>query len=76
MKATGVWLPIFISNGGEVFDETMHPQLNSQAGYDALNMLLALVETMPPGGAAFTEGDEIKSIATGTSHARPGCVGA
>ena len=71
VKATGVWLPIFIANGGEVFDETMHPQLNSQAGYDALNMLLALVETMPPGGAAFTEGDEIKSIATGTATLDP-----
>lgn len=71
VKATGVWLPIFIANGGEVFDSTMHPQVNSQAGKDALSFLLKLVETMPDGGAAFTEGDEIKSIATGTATLDP-----
>ncbi len=70
-KATGVWLPIFISNGGKVFDDTMHPQINSQAGKDALTYLLKLVDTMPPGGAAYTEGDEIKAIATGTAALDP-----
>jgi multiple sugar transport system substrate-binding protein len=70
-KATGVWLPIFISNGGQVFDDTMHPQINSQAGKDALTYLLKLVDTMPPGGAAYTEGDEIKSMATGLAGVDP-----
>jgi len=70
-KATGDWLPIFISNGGQVFDSTMHPQINSQIGKDALTYLLKLVATMPPGGAAFTEADEIKSIATGTAGLDP-----
>jgi multiple sugar transport system substrate-binding protein len=71
VKATGVWLPIFISNGGQVFDESMHPQINSQAAKDALTYLIKLVDTMPPGGAAYTEGDEIKSIATGTAGLDP-----
>ncbi len=71
VKATGVWLPIFISNGGQVFDDTMHPQINSQIGKDALAFLLQLVDTMPPGGAAYTEGDEIKSIATGLAALDP-----
>ena len=71
VKATGVWLPIFISNGGQVFDDSMHPQINSQAGKDALAYLLKLVNTMPPGGSAYTEGDEIKSIATGLAALDP-----
>ena len=71
VKATGVWLPIFISNGGQVFDDTMHPQINSQAGKDALTFLLKLADTMPPGGVAYTEGDEIKSIATGVAALDP-----
>jgi ABC-type glycerol-3-phosphate transport system substrate-binding protein len=70
-KATGVWLPIFISNGGKVFDDTMHPQINSKAGKDALAYLLKLVDTMPPGGGAYTEGDEIKAIATGLAALDP-----
>ena len=75
VKATGVWLPIFVANGGEVFDADMRPQINSQAGYDALDLLLELVETMPPGGAAYTEGDEIKSIGYRNGNARPGGMG-
>ncbi len=71
VKATGVWLPIFWANGGVLFDPDMHPQINTQPGYDALDFLLELVKTMPPGGAAFTEGDEIKSIATGLAALDP-----
>jgi multiple sugar transport system substrate-binding protein len=71
MKATGVWLPIFISNGGELFDANMCPTINSQQGYDALTYLLELVKTMPPGGAAYTESDEVKSMATGVASLDP-----
>ena len=71
VKATGVWLPIFWANGGILLDGDMRPSINSQAGYDALDFLLELVATMPPGGSAYTEGDEIKSIATGLAALDP-----
>jgi len=65
VKATGVWLPIFWSNGGELFDEEMHPMVNSEEGVQALEYLLELMEYMPPGGPSYTETDEVKAMGTG-----------
>jgi multiple sugar transport system substrate-binding protein len=70
-KAFAVWLPIFWANGGVVFDDKYQPQLNSQIGLDALLFLLELVKTMPPGGAAYTESDEVTSLAKGLTTLDP-----
>lgn len=70
-KAFAVWLPMFWANGGELFDDKWQPQLNSQIGLDALLFLLELVKTMPPGGAAYTESDEVQSLAKGLTTLDP-----
>lgn len=70
-KAVLVWLPIAWSNGDELFDDTWHPIFNSEAGVDSLNFLLELMKTMPPGGGAYTESDEIKALATGLATLDP-----
>ncbi|MQB46475.1 extracellular solute-binding protein [Rhizobium sp. ICMP 5592] len=70
-KAFGVWLPIFWANGGVIFDDKMKPIFADQNGVDSLAFLLELVKTMPPGGAAYTEGDEVKAMATGLGTLDP-----
>lgn len=70
-KAVLVWLPIAWSNGAELFDDTWHPIFNSQPGVDSLNYLLELMKTMPPGGGAYTESDEVKALATGLAALDP-----
>lgn len=70
-KAFGVWLPIFWANGGVLFDDEMKPVFNDATGVGALEFLLELVKTMPPGGAAYTESDEIKAMATGLGTLDP-----
>lgn len=70
-KAFAVWLPIFWANGGELFDDKWEPQLNDQIGLDALLFLLELVKTMAPGGVAYTESDEVQSLAKGLTTLDP-----
>ncbi len=70
-KAVLVWLPIAWANGGELFDDTWHPVFNSAAGVDSLSFLLELMKTMPPGGGAYTESDEVKALATGLASLDP-----
>jgi len=71
IKAFSVWLPIYWANGGELFDDKMHPIFGDQTGLDGLNLLLELVKTMPTGGASYTEGDETKAMATGLGTLDP-----
>ena len=70
-KAVLVWLPIAWANGAELFDEQWKPVFNSGTGSDALAFLLELMKTMPPGGGAYTESDEVKSLATGLAALAP-----
>lgn len=70
-KAFSVWLPIFWANGGALFDDKMKPVFADRTGVDALAFLLELVKTMPPGGAAYTESDEVKAMATGLGALDP-----
>lgn len=70
-KAFSVWLPIFWANGGVLFDDKMKPIFGDAKGVDALAFLLELVKTMPTGGAAYTEGDETKAMATGLGTLDP-----
>ena len=70
-KAFSVWLPIFWANGGVLFDDKMKPIFADATGVDALTFLLDLVKTMPTGGAAYTEADETKAMATGLGTLDP-----
>lgn len=70
-KAVLVWLPIAWANGAELFDANWRPVFNSAAGVDSLNFLLELMKTMPPGGGAYTESDEVKALATGLATLDP-----
>lgn len=70
-KAFSVWLPIFWANGGALFDDKLHPIFADKTGIDALAFLLELVKTMPTGGAAYTEADETKAMATGLGTLDP-----
>jgi multiple sugar transport system substrate-binding protein len=70
-KAFSVWLPIYWANGGILFDDKMKPIFADQNGIDTLSFLLELVKTMPPGGAAYTESDEVKAMATGLGSLDP-----
>jgi multiple sugar transport system substrate-binding protein len=70
-KAVLVWLPIAWSNGAELFDDKWHPIFNSKPGVDSLSFLLELMKTMPPGGGAYTESDEVKALATGLAALDP-----
>ena len=70
-KAVLVWLPIAWSNGAELFDEAWRPIFNSQPGVDSLSYLLELMKTMPPGGGAYTESDEIKALSSGLAALDP-----
>jgi ABC-type glycerol-3-phosphate transport system substrate-binding protein len=49
----------------------MRPIFADQNGVDTLAFLLELVKTMPPGGAAYTESDEVKAMATGLGTLDP-----
>jgi multiple sugar transport system substrate-binding protein len=71
IKAFSVWLPIFWANGGVLFDAQMKPIFGDQTGVDALAFLLELVQTMPTGGAAYTEADETRAMATGLGTLDP-----
>jgi multiple sugar transport system substrate-binding protein len=70
-KAFSVWLPIYWANGGVLFDDKMKPIFNDQIGLDALTFLLELVKTMPTGGPAYTEADEVKAMASGLGALDP-----
>jgi multiple sugar transport system substrate-binding protein len=70
-KAVTVWLPMFWANGGEIFDDKMHPTLANDTGVHSLEFLLELVKTMPPGGGAYTESDEVKALAVGLATLDP-----
>jgi multiple sugar transport system substrate-binding protein len=70
-KAFSVWLPIYWANGGVLFDDQMKPIFADQNGVDSLSFLLELVKTMPPGGPAYTEADEVKAMATGLGTLDP-----
>ncbi|NNU62824.1 extracellular solute-binding protein [Ochrobactrum soli] len=70
-KAFGVWLPIFWANGGVLFDDKMKPVFADQNGVESLAFLLELVKTMPPGGAAYAESDEVKAMASGLGTLDP-----
>ena len=70
-KAVTVWLPMYWAGGGEIFDEKMRPIFATETGAHSLEYLLELMKTMPPGGAAYTESDEVKSLATGLASLDP-----
>ena len=72
-KAVTVWLPMFWANGGEIFDDKMHPVFATDTGVKSLEFLLELVKTMPPGGGAYTESDEVKAMAVGLATLDPAC---
>lgn len=71
VKAAGIWLPIFWSNGGELFDDRMYPLVNTNQGVEALEILLELIGYMPPGGASYTETDEVKAMGSGLATYDP-----
>lgn len=70
-KAVTVWLPMFWANGGEIFDDKMKPIFASETGVRSLEFLLELMKTMPPGGGAYTESDEIKAMSVGLATLDP-----
>lgn len=70
-KAVTVWLPMYWANGGEIFDDKMHPIFANDTGVKSLEFLLELMKTMPPGGGAYTESDEIKAMSTGLATLDP-----
>ncbi|MBN8996408.1 MAG: extracellular solute-binding protein [Rhizobiales bacterium] len=70
-KAVTVWLPMFWAGGGELFDDKMHPVFASDTGTKSLEFLLELMKTMPPGGGAYTESDEIKALSVGLATLDP-----
>jgi len=70
-KAVTVWLPMFWANGGELFDDKMHPVFATDTGTKSLEFLLELMKTMPPGGGAYTESDEIKALSVGLATLDP-----
>ncbi len=71
LYAVPTWLPIFWGNGGELWDESYEPQLTSPAALDALELLLDLVKTMPPGGASYIEAQATKAMAAGLTVYNP-----
>jgi multiple sugar transport system substrate-binding protein len=70
-KAVTVWLPMYWANGGEIFDDKMHPIFASDTGVHSLEFLLELMKTMPPGGGAYTESDEVKALSVGLATLDP-----
>ena len=70
-KAVTVWLPMYWANGGEIFDDKMHPIFASDTGVKSLEFLLELMKTMPPGGGAYTESDEVKALSVGLATLDP-----
>ena len=62
---------MYWANGGEIFDDKMNPIFASDTGVKSLEFLLELMKTMPPGGGAFTESDEIKAMAVGLATLDP-----
>lgn len=70
-KAVTVWLPMYWANGGEIFDDKMHPIFASDTGVRSLEFLLELMKTMPPGGGAYTESDEVKALSVGLATLDP-----
>lgn len=70
-KAVTVWLPMYWANGGEIFDDKMHPVFASDTGVHSLEFLLELMKTMPPGGGAYTESDEVKALSVGLATLDP-----
>jgi multiple sugar transport system substrate-binding protein len=70
-KAVTVWLPMFWANGGEIFDDKMHPVFASDTGVKSLEFLLELMKTTPPGGGNYTDADELKAMATGLATMNP-----
>ena len=70
-KAVTVWLPMYWANGGEIFDDKMKPIFASDTGVKSLEFLLELMKTMPPGGGAYTESDELKAMSVGLATLDP-----
>ncbi|XQY91598.1 ABC transporter substrate-binding protein [Metabacillus sp. HB246100] len=57
------YLPLFWGYGGEVFNENMEAQVNSQAGIEAMNTYLDLKELSPKGVETF-DSDQIATSLT------------
>jgi multiple sugar transport system substrate-binding protein len=70
-KAVTDFLTIFWAEGGKLFNDKMQPTIDDAAGLYAINMIVELIKTMPPGGAAYTESDEVKALAVGLGSLDP-----
>jgi multiple sugar transport system substrate-binding protein len=54
-------MPIFWAFGGEMFDQTGRPSVNSAEGIEALKFMLELGKYSPPGYASFNA-DEVGAL--------------
>ena len=62
---TLAWVPFMFSAGGQLFDENNNPTFNSQAGIDALNLLIELKKYCPPDIDTYGEYELNKSVKEG-----------
>jgi multiple sugar transport system substrate-binding protein len=63
---TLAWIPLVYSAGGEIFHDRK-PAFDSQAGLDALNLLLDLKQYAPPDVVAFGEHEVNQSVIHGVA---------
>lgn len=65
--AVADFMPIFWAFGGEMFDSSGKPSVNSTAGIDALKFMLELGKYSPPGYASFNADDVGAHLLQGTA---------
>ena len=65
--AVADFMPIFWAFGGEMFDATGQPTVNSPEGIAALRMMLALGKYSPPGYASFNADEVGAHLLQGTA---------
>jgi multiple sugar transport system substrate-binding protein len=59
--AVADFMPIFWAFGGEMFDQSGRPSVNSAEGVEALKFMLELGKYSPPGYASFNA-DEVGAL--------------
>jgi multiple sugar transport system substrate-binding protein len=65
--AVADFMPIFWAFGGEMFDSSGKPAVNSPAGIAALQFMLELGKYSPPGYASFDANDVAQHLLQGTA---------
>ena len=65
--AVADFMPIFWAFGGEMFDESGKPTVNSHEGIEALEFMLALGKFSPPGYASFNADEVGAHLLQGTA---------